>query len=114
MASDVSSQMLKGILKGIMLMILEKKPNYGYGISQEMNKYGLETIPKGTIYPLLATMERQGLIKSKLKISEKGPDRKYYYVTPEGTKSKSEFIDQWHILQNTVTKLIDEGQNNEN
>nr|WP_238389073.1 hypothetical protein [Latilactobacillus sakei] len=47
MVQTISSQMLKGILQGIMLMILDKGPEYGYGLSKKMNHYGLENVPKG-------------------------------------------------------------------
>ena len=65
MKSNISSQMLKGILQGVMLMILVKKPDYGYGISKQINQYGLDDIPKGTIYPLLTMMESVVWLKGK-------------------------------------------------
>ncbi|EEI69823.1 MULTISPECIES: PadR family transcriptional regulator [Lentilactobacillus] len=108
MAQDISSQILKGILQGIMLIILEKTPEYGYGLSKKLNDYGLITVPKGTIYPLLSTMEKRGLITGKMQSSPDGPDRKYYFITSAGKTSKSAFIDQWQHLQIVVQKLIDE------
>ncbi|WP_057742946.1 PadR family transcriptional regulator [Liquorilactobacillus capillatus] len=108
MAQDISSQILKGILQGIMLMILDKKPEYGYGLSKQMNIYGLENLPKGTIYPLLATMERRGLIEGRRQASVEGPNRKYYFITERGQKAKTDFIHEWNKLQVTVSKLINE------
>lgn len=89
-------------------MILDKAPQYGYGLSKRLNDYGLLTISKGTIYPLLATMEKRGLISGKMQPSPEGPDRKYYSVTPAGQDSKKAFINEWQHLQATVQKLIDE------
>lgn len=114
MKSNTSSQILKGILQGVMLIILEKKPDYGYGISKQINQYGLSDIPKGTIYPLLTTMEKRGLIEGKMKPSLAGPDRKYYFTTVAGIQSKKDFINEWHFLEGAVNQLIDEGENNEN
>ncbi len=51
MNQQVSSQMLKGILMGCILIILSKKELYGYKISEEPQHFGFDSIPKGTIYP---------------------------------------------------------------
>ncbi|CAM3176748.1 PadR family transcriptional regulator [Leuconostoc rapi] len=114
MKSNTSSQMLKGILQGVMLIILEKKPDYGYGISKQINQYDLSDIPKGTIYPLLTTMERRGLIEGKMKSSLEGPDRKYYFITNKGIQAKREFVNEWQFLEHAVNRLIDERNHNEN
>ncbi|MCT4375850.1 PadR family transcriptional regulator [Leuconostoc suionicum] len=114
MKQNISSQMLKGILQGIMLMILAKRPDYGYGISKQINEYGLEDIPKGTIYPLLTAMERRGLIVGKMEVSLDGPDRKYYFVTSEGEQAKQNFMQEWHFLKHAVDKLVEENNQDEN
>ncbi|AUJ31702.1 MAG: PadR family transcriptional regulator [Liquorilactobacillus nagelii] len=108
MAQDISSQILKGILQGVMLLILEQQPEYGYGLSTKLNHYGLDKIPKGTIYPLLTTMEKRGLIIGKIQPSPAGPDRKYYFITPAGTAAKNEFANEWRQLENVVNQLLDE------
>lgn len=110
MAQDISSQILKGILQGIVLIVLDKQPEYGYGLSTALNKYGLDAIPKGTIYPLLATMEKRNLIHGKMQASPAGPDRKYYFITDTGKKAKTNFISEWTQLQQVVEKVISEEQ----
>jgi len=114
MKSNTSSQMLKGILQGVMLIILEKNPDYGYGISKKINQYGLSGIPKGTIYPLLTTMEKRDLIEGKMRPSLEGPDRKYYFITVAGVQAKKDFINEWQFLARAVNQLIDERENNDN
>ncbi|MDU0396644.1 hypothetical protein KF146HA_00063 [Lactococcus lactis] len=74
--TDISSQMLKGILQGCLLILINQRPYYGYAISQELSKYGFSDIPKGTIYPLLTSMEKKGLILGKIEPSKEGPQRK--------------------------------------
>ncbi|MEU7003157.1 helix-turn-helix domain-containing protein [Nonomuraea sp. NPDC046570] len=57
--------------------------------------YGLEVAqssrrPTGTVYPLLARLERQGWIKGQWDVAEearKGPRRRYYRLTGEGAAS---------------------------
>ncbi|MBN7274231.1 PadR family transcriptional regulator [Ligilactobacillus pobuzihii] len=108
MHQDISSQVLKGILQGIILMILTKQPEYGYGLSKQMDRYDLNNVPKGTIYPLLTTMEKRGFIEGKRQPSEVGPTRKYYYITKAGENEKNKFIQEWEQLQKSVNKLIKE------
>ncbi len=111
MKQEISSQMLKGILQGIILMILSKEPEYGYGLSKKMDHYGLKDIPKGTIYPLLTAMEKREFIKGKKQASDLGPTRKYYYITKNGQKAKNDFIQKWGRLQKSVNMLVEEDHN---
>lgn len=105
---NISSQMLKGILQGVMLMILSQQAEYGYGISKKMDALGLSQLPKGTIYPLLATMEKRGLIEGKMQPSEAGPNRKYFYVTTLGEEACQNFIQEWQSLEQVVNRVIKE------
>ncbi|WP_186825941.1 PadR family transcriptional regulator [Lentilactobacillus rapi] len=101
--------MLKGILQGCLLILINEKPFYGYSISQELSKFGFADVPKGTIYPLLMTMEKKKLIEGKRQPSSEGPQRKYYYLTPTGKVAKDHFIQQWSTLSTGVNDLIRKG-----
>lgn len=105
-AREASSQMLKGILQGCLLILLSQKELYGYAISQALAQYGFADIPKGTIYPLLLNMEKKGLITSERRASAEGPMRKYYHTTSLGLQAKQIFIADWGILANGVTALL--------
>ncbi|TMS99650.1 PadR family transcriptional regulator [Apilactobacillus kunkeei] len=100
--------MLKGILQGCLLILINQKPYYGYEISQGLSQYGFENVPKGTIYPLLISMEKKELIFSKMMPSKEGPKRKYYYITVNGKQALESFISQWNHLSLNVKKLINE------
>lgn len=109
METKISSQMLKGILSGSILILLSRESLYGYTLSLGLEEAGFAEIPKGTIYPLLLNLEKKGFIKGKMVPSPEGPSRKYYVVTPEGEKEKNSFINQWHNLKISVDSLL-EGQ----
>jgi len=106
--TDISSQMLKGILQGCLLILINQRPYYGYAISQELSEYGFADIPKGTIYPLLTSMEKKGLILGKIEPSKEGPQRKYYYITDTGKQARKVFLAKWNILSLSVNDLINE------
>ncbi len=45
-AADANSQMLKGILRGCLLILLARKEQYGYAISESLDLSDLATSPK--------------------------------------------------------------------
>ena len=105
-AADANSQMLKGILQGCLLILLARKEQYGYAISESLDLFGFGDVPKGTIYPLLMTMEKKGLLVSHMRPSPDGPQRKYYAVTPLGETARQTFMVQWSELKDHVEQLI--------
>ncbi|BCA86940.1 transcriptional regulator [Enterococcus saigonensis] len=113
MTQKNSSQMLKGILSGSILILLAEESLYGYTLSEKLVDFGFAEIPKGTIYPLLLTLEKKGLIEGRMEASPDGPQRKYYFLTEAGEKEKASFIQQWRQLKNNVDALIERDEKNE-
>lgn len=54
-----SSQMLKGILEGAILRIIQQGDIYGYGLHEKLGTLGFGNIPEGTIYPLLLKLQKK-------------------------------------------------------
>lgn len=106
MISKISSQMLKGILSGCILVLLSKKSLYGYTLGVELANVGFKNVPKGTIYPLLLNLEKKGLIQGKSVPSPEGPKRKYYQLTEQGMVEKETFVEEWSLLKNSVEYLL--------
>ncbi len=102
------TQLLKGVLDGCVLQIISKKEIYGYELVQELRGYGFETIVGGTVYPLLQKLEKQHLIKSELKKSPDGPDRKYFSLTEAGEEYLVNFKQHWESLVNKVAGIMEE------
>jgi len=100
------TQLLKGVLKGCVLLIVLGNEVYGYEMVQLLKEYGFKKIVAGTVYPLLQKLEKQGYLSSTIKPSPEGPDRKYYHITPEGRIHCEGFIEQWEDLASTVNNLI--------
>lgn len=102
----ISSQMLKGTLEGCVLAIISKKETYGYEISEQLKEYGFGKITEGTIYPLLLRLEKNDLIKAIYRVSEVGPKRKYYFLTPKGSAELKNFFESYCELENAVNLLM--------
>ena len=107
MDNKINSHMLKGILSGSILLLLYQEELYGYNQSEKLTKFGFTDIPKGTIYPLLLSLEKKELIKGTLRDSDTGPKRKYYSLTEKGLIEKNEFTLQWNKLKESVDNLVE-------
>ena len=80
-------------LKHILLGMLEE-PASGYDIKNEFNQSLAHfwAAELSQIYPLLARMEREGLLKSQTVASDKGPPRKIYRRTKSGQHQLIEWL----------------------
>ncbi|USD14179.1 PadR family transcriptional regulator [Priestia megaterium] len=103
---SLRSQLLKGILEGCILSIIQKETVYGYELSQKLQQYGLNDVSEGSIYPILLRLQKEGLIKGEMKASASGPKRKYYHLTVSGESALCEIQEEWINIQNPVDKLL--------
>ena len=105
----IPSQMLKGILEGCILKVLDQKETYGYEISENLHAYGFADISEGTIYPLLLRLEKNGLITAQYRESPVGPKRKYFSLSSSGKEEMKRFYSSWLELEQAVGALFHEG-----
>lgn len=103
----ISSQMLKGVLEGSILAIIQQKEVYGYEISQTLKGYGFGDISEGTIYPLLLRLEKNGCLDSVYRESKHGPKRKYYLLTEKGKQELEEFQNDFQNMVKAVFDLLE-------
>lgn len=99
------TEMLKGTLEGIVLAILAREPAYGYDITARLRQQGFVDIAEGTIYALLVRLEQRGVVDVEKVPSEKGPPRKVYSLTAQGTASLEEFWSTWDFLSHHIEQL---------
>lgn len=101
-----SSQILKGTLESCILSLINKRDMYGYEILEELYKYNLDMVAKGTIYPLLLKLEKENLIEGYFTESNDGPPRKYYKITNDGKIYIEEFRDIWRKISKSINDII--------
>ena len=71
----------------------------GYGFDV-MDQTGL---PSGSVYPALSKLEKSGLVRSRWEAAtlarrEKRPPRRYYEITPDGTRALTEALERLGLL----------------
>jgi len=103
--SKQMTEMLKGILEGIVLAILSRRPAYGYEITAWLRDQGFSEIAEGTVYALLIRVEQRGLVDVKKVPSELGPPRKVYSLNAQGRDYLKEFWRTWSFLSERLGQL---------
>jgi len=73
----------------VILAGLIRKPRSGYDLTKWMERETSHFFAVGhsSIYPALARMEREGLVRYKVVPSEQGPERKVYSITEAGREA---------------------------
>jgi PadR family transcriptional regulator PadR len=99
------TEMLKGILEGVVLAILTGRPAYGYEITAWLRQQGFSEIAEGTVYALLIRIEQRGLVDVEKVPSEKGPARKVYSLNAQGRECLEEFWRTWSFLAERLEQL---------
>ncbi len=100
-----ATEMLKGVLEGIVLAILAGRSAYGYEITAWLRDQGFADIAEGTVYALLVRVEQRGLVDVEKVPSEKGPPRKVYSLNAQGREYLDEFWRTWSFLAERLEQI---------
>ena len=103
-AEQLARQLRKGFLAYCVLKICSHQPKYTSDIIMELRDADLVVV-EGTIYPLLNTLQRDGLLTHEWQESEQGPPRKYYKTTIYGEEVLKETLIKINDLNKTLGKL---------
>lgn len=103
------TQLMKGLLEGCILKIIESNTTYGYEIIEMLKQSGMKDVSEGSIYPILLRLEKQKHVVSEFRPSPLGPKRKYYLITEEGRAYLTQFYEQWSNANKIVSVLFKEG-----
>lgn len=100
-----------GTVALVMLAILDAsaEPLYGYQIAKRLEGStdgGLQ-VKQGTLYPVLRSLEEQGLLASRVEPSIAGPPRKYYSITEEGRLTLGAWRDVWTRTRDFVDATLE-------
>ena len=89
----------KGLLTFWLLLFLHERPAYACELSLGVNtlSQGTVTADDNSIYRALNRFESLGMVKSELRQSAVGPQRRYYQLTETGLELLRQFI-QRNIL----------------
>lgn len=106
--SMYSKELLKGTISAIVLKLLsEQERMYGYEISLRVKELsgGKIILKDGSLYPALQKMTSDGLLSFKEE-TVGGRVRKYYYITKNGQKEKTVYVQELKDFIATLNKIV--------
>lgn len=105
---DNITEMLKGVLEGCVLEIINREATYGYEITQQLRSQGFTDVVEGTVYTILVRLEKNELVSIEKKPSEVGPPRKFYSLTEAGREELTVFWQKWDFVSSKINELRSE------
>jgi PadR family transcriptional regulator PadR len=103
-----SSALLRGNTPTLILAVLERSPNHGYGIAREIERRsesGL-ALREGSLYPALRGLEADGLVTSHWETLESGPSRRVYTITHEGRAELARRTRSWRTFVQAIDQVL--------
>ncbi|MBT4291522.1 PadR family transcriptional regulator [bacterium] len=108
-------EMNSGTASLVLLSVLSQsdEPMYGYQIAKLLDENREEAIAmkQGALYPVLRSLEKNGLLFSKVEPSISGPPRRYYTITDEGREALTVWVEIWKQMKEFVDNIL-EGEKN--
>jgi PadR family transcriptional regulator PadR len=98
------AQLRRGILELAVMAVLYHGRHYGYSLIRVLSERGSIPLKEGTIYPILARLNRDGLVGSEWVESVQGPPRKYYALTSSGRQLFDELSQELDSLVSLVQR----------
>ena len=100
---DWRSQIKRGTLEFCILLMIRRRPSYGYEIITTLEQYPIMAAKENTIYPLLRRLLKEGYISSSWQESVEGlPPRKYYAMTDKGLEYLAAMSQEWEHLLDAI------------
>ena len=96
------TQLRKGILELAVMGVLYHERHYGYSLVRALTETGSISLKEGTVYPILARLDRDGLVRSEWVESDQGPPRKYYALTLPGRQLFDALSKEFELLISLV------------
>lgn len=99
------TEMLKGVLEGCVLEIINRKETYGYEITRRLCALGFTDVVEGTVYTILVRLEKNKLVDIEKKPSDMGPPRKFYTLNDAGRRELERFWSKWEFISLKINEL---------
>ncbi len=99
------TELLKGVLEGCVLEIINQEEIYGYEITRKLNELGFKDVVDGTVYTILLRLERNKLVDITKRKSELGPPRKFFKLNDKGKEELEKFWSKWEFVSSKLIEL---------
>jgi PadR family transcriptional regulator PadR len=106
---DLERELLKGNSPMLVLAVLAQEPLHGYAIAREIERrsQGALRCREGTLYPVLHSLERDGLVAATWERAANGRERRVYCLTEAGAAALLERQNAWERFTQGVRQVVD-------
>lgn len=104
----IEKSLLSGSTPLLILSLLKNEDKYGYEMIEELANRSDDTfqLKEGTLYPLLHSLEKEGLVRSYTKAAPCGRERKYYHLTNSGRDRLEYKEKEWRLFSEKVNAVL--------
>jgi PadR family transcriptional regulator PadR len=103
-------EMNAGIASLVLLSVMgqAEEPMYGYQVAKLLEDRSRETpmMKQGALYPVLRSLEGNGLLESNVEPSVSGPPRRYYHITEAGRQTLQIWVQLWGQTKTFVDTVL--------
>lgn len=103
--SSWQEQLRRGTVELAVLLAVAPGKRYGLEIIRHLEFADL-VLTEGTIYPLLARLEREGLLKAEWVEGEGPRARKYYCLTAAGRTRMKRMCEEFRAIASGMEQMI--------
>lgn len=97
---------MRGVLSLCVLAVVAEGETYGYAVAQRLQAAGLGVVKGGTLYPVLARLQEDGLLIASWRAGDGGPGRKFFAVTSAGQEVLRERSQSWLTFSERAAGLL--------
>lgn len=100
--------LLQGTLDMLILRVLSRGENHGWGIADRINQLSksILSVGEGSLYPALYRLQEQGWIQAEWGLSDKNRKAKYYRLTAAGRKQLEREAQLWDQLTGAINAVM--------
>ena len=104
----IEKSLLSGNTPMLILALLKDTDMYGYEMIESLAKRSDDTflLKEGTLYPLLHALEKEKLVRSYVKTTDGGRERKYYHITENGLERLAYKEAEWKLFSQKVNAVL--------
>lgn len=92
----------------VLLGVLMEGERYGYDLVRLAQERLQQRVVEGTVYPLLARLDRDGLITASWRVGEAAQPRKYYELTGAGREAFAAMAAAWLDLSGRLVPWLEQ------
>lgn len=101
-------EILQGTLDMLVLRVVDLEPMHGWRIAEVLDRLSEHVlrVGQGTLYPALYRLERQGLIESTWRQTDKNRRARFYAPTEDGRRRLARERDTWTRMSKAINLVL--------